>query len=147
MIRKRRTLGEVVDELLQTSRWLGIAHACLGVAAAFVYWVRPGTFTPHLAIYQSQDPSPIFVTFIAWIPYVVAFTISKAMLAGRNPKAVLVYILFASMVTIGAAGLYLDLFGMHAALTPIEVAGCVTITLLVGVGICAAIWRRDTSDC
>ena len=146
MIRKRPTPGEVVDELIQNPRRLGIAHACLGLATAFVYWVRPGTFTPRLAVYFFRDISPLYVTFTAWIPYVIAFTISNAMLAGRNPKAALAYILFASMVTVGACALYLNLFGAHAALTPLGVAGCVTITLLAGVGICAAIWRSNTSD-
>jgi hypothetical protein len=146
MTNKRPTPGEVADELIQNPRRLGIAHACLGLAAAFVYWVRPGTFTPHLAIYHFRDVSPIYMTFMAWIPYVIAFTISRVMLAGRNPKAALAYILFASMVTVGAGALYLNLFGTHAAFTPLEVAGAVTITLLAGIGICAAIWQSDTRD-
>ena len=127
MTNKRPTPGAVVDELIQNPRRLGIAHACLGLAAAFVYWIRPGTFTPHLATYHFRDVSPIYMTFVAWIPYVIAFTISKAMLAGRNPKAALAYILFASTVTIGAGALYLNLFGTHAALTPLEVFARVSI--------------------
>src|SRR5258708_6333524 len=140
------TDGEVFDELIQNPRRLGIAHACLGLAAAFVYWARPGTFTPHLARLSFRDVSPIYMTATAWIPYVIAFVVSKAILANRNPKAVLAYILLASVVTVGASGLYLNLFGMHATLSPALLAGGVTITLLAAVGLCAAIWRSDTSD-
>jgi hypothetical protein len=142
---QRPTSGGVLDELIQNPRRLGIAHACLGLAAAFVYWIRPGTFTPHLVKLGFRDASPIYLTLVAWIPYVIAFLVSNALLAGRNPKAVLAYILLASVVTVGASGLYLNLFGMHATLSPILLAGGVTITLLAAVGLCAAIWRSDTS--
>ena len=143
---QRPTPGGVLDELIQNPRRLGIAHACLGLAAAFVYWIRPGTFTPHLVRFRFRDVSPIYLTLVAWMPYVIAFLVSNALLAGRNPKAVLAYILLASVVTIGASGLYLDLFGMHATLSPVLLAGGVTISLLAAVGLCATIWRSDTSD-
>jgi len=86
------------------------------------------------------------MTVVAWIPYVIAFLVSNAMLAGRNPKAVLTYIFLASVVTLAAGGIYLNLFGMHATLSPAFLAGGVTIILLAAVGLCAAIWRSDTSD-
>jgi hypothetical protein len=143
---QRPTPGGVLDELIQNPRRLGIAHACLGLAAAFVYWIRPGTFTPHLVKFGFRDASPIYLTLVAWIPYVIAFLVSNALLAGRNPKAVLAYILLASAVTVGASGLYLNLFGMHATLSPVLLAGGLTITLLAAVGLCAAIWRSDMSD-
>ena len=143
---QRPTPGGVLDELIQNPRRLGIAHACLGLAAAFVYWIRPGTFTPHLVKLGFRDASPIYLTLVAWIPYVIAFWVSNALLAGRNPKAVLAYILLASVVTVGASGLYLNLFGMHATLSPVLLAGGVTITLLAAVGLCATIWRSDTRD-
>ncbi len=146
MTGQRPTPGDVLDKLIQNPRRLGIAHVCLGLGAAFVYWVRPGTFTPHLVKFSFRDASPIYMTLVAWIPYVIAFLVSNALLAGRNPKAVLAYIFLASVVTVGASGLYLDLFGMHVTLSPLLLAGCVTITLLAAVGLCAAIWRSDTSD-
>jgi branched-subunit amino acid transport protein len=143
---RRPTPGDVLDELIQNPRRLGIAHACLGLVAAFVYWARPGTFTPHLVRFGFRDASPIYMTVVAWIPYVIAFLVSKATLADRNHRAVLAYICFASLVTLAASGLYLNLFGMHATLSPALLAGGVTITLLAAVGLCAAIWRSDTSD-
>jgi hypothetical protein len=146
MTGSRPTAGEVLDELIQNPRRLGIAHACLGLVAAFVYWARPGTFTPHLVRFGFRDASPIYMTVVAWIPYVIAFLVSKATLAGRNRRAVLAYIAFASVVTLAASGLYLNLFGMHETLSPVLLAGGVTITLLAAVGLCAAIWRSDTSD-
>jgi hypothetical protein len=146
MTGQRPTPGDVLDELIQNPRRLGIAHACLGLAAAFVYWMRPGTFTPHLLKYSFRDVSPIYMTFVAWIPYVIAFLVSKAMLSGRNPRAVLAYIILASVVTAGASGLYLNLFGLNATLSPALVAGGVTIALLAAAGLSAAIWRSDTSE-
>jgi hypothetical protein len=145
MTGQRPTSGDVLDELIQNPRRLGITHACLGLAAAFVYWVRPGTFTPHLVRFF-HDVSPIYLTFVAWIPYAIAFLVSNAMLAGRNPKAILAYIFLASAVTVCASGLYLNLFGTHTTLSPVLLAGGVTITLLAAVGLCALIWRSDTSD-
>jgi hypothetical protein len=139
--------GEVLDELIQNPRRLGIAHGCLGLVAAFVYWVRPGTFTPHLVVYTYfKDVSPIYMTFIAWVPYAIAFFVSKSLLAGRNPKAVLAYISFATAIMVAASGLYLSLFGMRAALSPILLAGAVTLALIAAAGICAVIWRSDTAD-
>jgi len=138
--------GEVLDELIQNPHRLGIAHGCLGLVAAFVYWILPGTFTPHLAVYNFRDASPVFGTFIAWVPYVIAFFVSKSLLAGRNPKAVLAYISLATAITVAASGLYLNLFGMRAALSPILLAGAVTLALIAAAGICAAIWRSDVAD-
>jgi hypothetical protein len=143
---RRTTPGDALDELIQNPRRLKIAHACLGLAAAFIYWVRPGTFTPHLVRFFFRDASPIYMTVVAWIPYVIAFLVSNATLSGRNPKAVLTYIFLASVVTLAAGALYLNLFGMHATLSPALLAGGVTIILLAAVGLCAAIWRSNTSD-
>jgi hypothetical protein len=146
MIGRRPTPGEVFDELVQNPRRLGIAHACLGLAAAFVYWARPGTFTPHLTRLSFRDASPIYLTAIAWIPYLIAFLVSKKILANRSPKAVLAYIFLALVITVGASGLYLNLFGVYATLPPVLLAGGVTITLLAAVGLCATIWRSDIGD-
>jgi hypothetical protein len=68
MTGKRPTAGDVLDELIQSPRRLGIAHACLGLVAAFVYWARPGTFTPHIVRFGFRDASPIYMTVVAWIP-------------------------------------------------------------------------------
>jgi hypothetical protein len=146
MTGRRPAPGDVLDELIQNPRRLGIAHACLGLAAALVYWVRPGTFTPHLVRFGFRDTSPIYMTLVAWIPYVIAFLVSNGTLASRNRRAVLAYIFFASVVTLAASGLYLNLFGMRAPLSPVLLAVGVTITLLAAIGLCAAIWRSDTSD-
>lgn len=146
MIVRRPKPGEVLDELIQNPRRLGIANSCLGIAAAFVYWIRPGTFTPHLTKYTwFKDPSPIFLTAVAWTPYLIAYFVSKAVLAERNPKSVYVYIALASVITIGASGLFLNLFGMSASISPIWIASGITVALLVAVGLCAVIWRSDTS--
>ena len=146
MTGQRPSPGDVLDELIQNPRRLRIAHACLGLAAAFVYWVRPGTFTPSLVRLGFRDASPIFMTFVAWIPYVIAFLVSNAMLAGRNPKAVFAYIFLASTITASASGLYLNLFGMRATPSPVYLAAGVTIALFAAVVACAGIWRSDTSD-
>jgi hypothetical protein len=146
VIVKRAKSGDVLDELIQNPRRLGIANSCLGLAAAFVYWVRPGTFTPHLAKYTwFKDPSPIFLTLVAWMPYLIAYLVSKEVLADRSPKAVFVYIFLASVITLGSSGLYLNLFRMYAEISPIWIAGGVALALLAAVGICALIWRSETS--
>jgi hypothetical protein len=145
MTGRRPTPGDVLDELIQNPRRLGIAHACLGLAAAVVYWVRPGAFTPHLAKYNLQDPGPVIETFLSWIPYVVAFLVSKTTLANRNPKAVAAYIFLATIVTMSASAFYLNVFGVNAAFSPVVMAIGVTVALLAAIGLCAVIWRGDTN--
>jgi hypothetical protein len=139
----RPTRGDALDELIQNPRRLGAAHACLGLAAAFVYWIRPGTFTPHPVKYNFRDVGPIYMTFIAWIPYVIAFAVSRAILANRSPRASLTYIFLASAITVGASGLYLNLFRTHTRISPVLLAGGITITLLLAAGLCTTIWRSD----
>jgi hypothetical protein len=147
MTSQQPTPGEVLDELIQNPRRLGIAHACLGLVVAFVYWVRPGTFTPNLVVYpHGADITAICGTFIAWVPYVIAFFVSKSLLASRNPTVVLVYISLATAITVAASSLYLSMFGMRTALSPILLAGAVTLALTGAARICAVIWRSDTAD-
>jgi FtsH-binding integral membrane protein len=144
---QRPRQGDVLDELIQNPRRLRVANSCLGIAAAFVYWVRPGTFTPHLAKYTwFKDPSPIFLTVVAWMPYLIAYFVSKAVLADRNPKSVYAYVGLASVITFGASGLFLNLFGMYAPISPMWIAIGVTLALLAAVGLCTLIWRSDASS-
>jgi hypothetical protein len=138
--------GDILDELIQNPRRLGIAHACLGLAAAFIYWMRPGTFTPVLSKYNFRDISPIVDTFAAWVPYLIAFFVSKSLLANRNPRATIAYIVLATVVTAVASGLYLNLFTKESVFSPHLIDCGVVIALIAAVGLCAAIWRSDTDE-
>ena len=141
MIGHPKSPGNVLDELIKNSRRLRIAHICFGLASAFIYWVRPGTFTPHLPIYNFRDLSPVYLTFIAWAPYVISFFFSRSILAGRSPEAVFVFIAFAAAISVASALLLLRVFAI--APSPIVVAAGVTITLIILAGLCSSIWRSD----
>jgi hypothetical protein len=145
MTKQSQGSGHVVDELIQNPRRLGIAHSCMGLASAFVYWIRPGTFTPHRP-YIFTDVTPIILTFIAWVPYVVGFFISSSVLAGRNPNAVLAYIVLAAAITVTATGYYLNIFALHEVSSPIAISGGVALALIAGTAICAAVWRIHLSN-
>jgi hypothetical protein len=138
--------GDILNELIQNPRRLGVAHACLGLIAAFIYWIRPGTFIPVLPKYNFRDISPIVDTFTAWVPYLIAFFVSKSLLANRNPKAVIAYIVLATVVTAVAGGLYLNLLTKDSMYSPRLIDCGVVVALLAAVGLCATIWRSDTDD-
>ena len=141
MIDQSKNLGSVLDELVQNRRRLAISHSCLGLFSAIIYWVRPGSFTPHLPIYNLQDPFPIFITFIAWVPYFISFFVSRSILAGRNSKAVFVFIFCAAIVSLASAVLLLRV--LPFAPSPIVVSAGVTITLVIVAGLCTTLWRND----
>ncbi len=98
--------GDILNALIQNPRRLGLHTPGLGLIAAFIYWIRPGTFIPALPKYNFRDISPMVDTFTAWVPYLIAFFVSKSLLANRNPKAVIAYIVLATVVTVVAGWLY-----------------------------------------
>ena len=141
MIDHPKTPGSMLDEIIQNGRRLAIAHTCLGLASAFVYWVRPGSITPHLPIYNFRDASPIYVTFFAWVPYVISFLFSRSILADRNHRAVFVFVICAAGIGLASAALLLRVFPI--ILSPIVVSGGVTIALVISAGLCSAVWRSE----
>jgi hypothetical protein len=142
MIGQSKKLGNVLDELVQNRRRLAIAHSCLGLVSAIIYWVRPGSFTPSLPIYNLQDPSPVIDTIIAWAPYVVSFFASRAMLVERSSNAVLVFIVFATGIGFASAILSLRLSTVRVSLSPIVVSAGVTVALVVVAWLCAAASKK-----
>jgi hypothetical protein len=138
VIGQSKNLGNVLDELLQNRRRLAITHSCLGLVSAIIYWVRPGSFTPYLPIYNLQDLSPVFDMFIAWAPYVISFFTSRAILSERSSNAVLVFIFFATGISFASAILSLRLFIVPMVFSPIVASAAVTVALVVVAGLCAA---------
>lgn len=142
MVGQSKSLGNLLDKLVQNRRRLAIAHSCLGLVSAIIYWVRPGSFTPSLPIYNLQDPSPVFDTFIAWVPYVVSFFASRAILAERSSNAVLVFIVFATGIGFASAILSLRLSTVRVISSPIVASAAVTFALVVVAGLCAAASKK-----
>jgi hypothetical protein len=141
MIGNPKRLGDVLDELLQNRRRLAIAHFCLGLASAIVYWLSPGSFRPHLPIYSFRDASPIYLTFIAWFPYAISFFVSRSILAGRSTKAVFVFIFCAVSICLTSASLRLHVISIVTTLSPIVVSGGVAVTLVIIAWLCSMLWR------
>jgi hypothetical protein len=137
-----KKFGQIVDGLFANPRRLAISHFCLALALAFIYWIRPGAFTPYRRAAIFTDITPIYATFIAWFPYLLSFLAARALLAGRNQIATLVFIAFATTITIGAAGFYLNAFGMQKAPAPIIVSAGLTFGLITSSALCSTIGRR-----
>jgi hypothetical protein len=142
-----KSTGKIVDELIENPRRLWIAHFFLGVASAFIYWVRPGTFSPHLHTPRRGDGLIVICeTFIAWAPYLVSGIVSRAILAAHAPKATLVFIACSAGIAIGADSIYLNLFKMREAPSPLLVSVGVTLALVLTARLCSAIWRSDVPE-
>jgi len=137
-----------LDELLQNPRRLMILHVVLGVAAALLLWIRPGTFTPSLRGLGFRDASPILQTAIAWWPYALSYLYTKSILSNRSRVAVYCYAAVAAAVTAISGGLYLSGLGHQPsdARPAWLVSLGVAIALLLAGYVCGSIWRAHTAD-
>ena len=139
--------GAVVDELIANPRRIWFAHVVLGITSAFVYWLLPGTFHPH--IHSPRRGEVIFVilrTLIAWAPYVLSGFYSCAVLSIRDPKATFAYIALATSIGLVADLLYTNIFNMTVTPSPLLVSAGVTALLFAAATLCALIWRSDVPE-
>jgi hypothetical protein len=141
---KEKGRGEVLDDVIQNRTRLTIAHCCFGVAAAFLFWSRPGTFSPHLHMVVRTDISPILNTIVAWGPYVISFLVSRRILENRDRNAVLTFILLGIVIFLSSGACYLGVFEYSSELLPISVGVGVTIGLLLAIALCALVWSADS---
>jgi hypothetical protein len=146
MSKQRKPPGKLVDELIANPRRIWFAHAVLGIVSAFVYWLVPGTFTPHIHRSHRGDGVIVIVqTLIAWAPYLLSGFYSTAVLSPRDSKATLTYIVLATSIAIVAALFYFNVFDLTEPPSPLLVSAGVTILLFAAASLCAAIWRSDIS--
>ena len=142
-----KTPGKIVDEIDENSRRLWIAHFVLGLASAFIFWIRPGTFNPHLHTPRRGDGLLVILeTLTSWAPYIVSGMFSRALLSTRAPLATLVFIGCSTAVAISAATLYLNLFEMEKAPSPYFVSMGVTLALVLFAVLCSTIWSSNIPD-
>jgi hypothetical protein len=141
-----KTAGQLADEFIANPRRLAIAHCLLGLVAEFAYWARPGTFTPYLPKFVFRDATPILLTFIAWLPYVISAVISREVLGVRDKKAAIFFIVLATAVTLTLVMFYLDLVPLERSVSPVVVSAGVTFALLAACGLCASIWPNDAPE-
>jgi hypothetical protein len=144
--RTNKTAGQLADEFIANPRRLAIAHWMLGFVAAFAYWVRPGTFTPHLATFAHREIKPILLTFIAWLPYVISGMVSRKVLGVRDKKAAIYFIVLAAAVTATSVMFYFNVIELNRSVSPIVVSAGVTFALLSACGLCASIWPNDAPE-
>jgi hypothetical protein len=140
---RSRQLGSSVDKVLRDRRRLAIATACLGLAATCIYFVRPETYHPYTAYsHRGTGTVIVLVTSIAWAPYLVGWLAARAFLPGLG-HATVTFIVLATAITIGAASLYLNLFGMREPPSPIMVSVGVAFALYAAARLCVFIWRLE----
>jgi hypothetical protein len=144
--RTNKTAGEYADEFIANPRRLTIAHCLLGFVAAFAYWARPGTFTPHLPTFVFRDVTPILSTFLAWLPYVISGMVSRRVLGVRDKKAAIVFTVLATAITATSVMFYLNLIALKRSISPVVVSAGVTFALLSACGLSASIWPNDASE-
>jgi small-conductance mechanosensitive channel len=141
----KKTAGQFADEFIANPRRLAIAHLLLGLIAAFAYWVRPGTFTPHLPR-NFRDSTPLFVTFVAWVPYMISAVVSQRFLGVRDKKAAILFIVLATAVTATSVIFYVNFIVLNRSVSPIVVSAGVTVALLTACGLCTSIWPNDAPE-
>jgi hypothetical protein len=144
--RTNKTGGQLADEFIANPRRLAIAHWMLGLVAAFAYWARPGTFTPHLSTFVFGDITPILLTFIAWFPYVISEMVSRKVLGGRDKNAASFFIVLATAVTATSVVFYVNSIALNRSVSPIVVSAGVTFALLTACGLCASLWPNDAPE-
>src|SRR3984957_21122120 len=111
MRKQRKTPGKVVDELIANPRRIWFAHAVLGIVSAFVYWLVPGTFTPHIHRPHRGDGVIVIVqTMIAWAPYLLSGFYSTAVLSPRDSKATLTYLVCRLLLEKNTTIFYFNVF-------------------------------------
>jgi hypothetical protein len=141
-------VGQIYDGAVSNLRRLAISHCCLGLIAAFAYWVRPGTVSIPLRYSGGHygDITAILVTSVAWIPYVISAVVSRKLLATRSPRAGVTFIVAASLITAASVILYLKADGLRKPPSPASIAIAVTIGLVVAAYIISAIGPQQPTE-
>jgi hypothetical protein len=143
-----REAGTAIDDAIENTHRLIVLHCCLGMASAFVYWIRPGTFIPHLPTRIGLGPtfSILWETRFAWGPYVISGIFAPSVLSSRGPKPTLVFIGLSIALAIVAACLYLNVFHLRPPIDPFLISIGVTGCLMGSAQLCASCWRRFHSE-
>lgn len=134
-------LHEETDEVRVDRRRLAIAHLWLGGIASFTYWLRPTTIQPMVPGIGYGTGAIALATLLAWIPYFISWRITRVVLPGRG-RGISVFIACATVITIGAASFYLNLFEKPQHVPAIFVSVGVGLLLAAAAGLCAIIWRQ-----
>jgi hypothetical protein len=147
MTKAKKTHGVIYDEMIANPRRLTLAHLCLGLIAAFAYWIRPGTVTvpmrwsvPHFA-----DVAPIVATSMAWLPYLISMIVCRLLLSSRDRKATLLFVILATIITAAYVAILLNLVGPLKQVSPILVSLLLTLALVATSGVCSLLWSNDAS--
>ncbi len=142
MLDRPKQTGSLLDGLIANKRRLAFAHGWLALVSSFAYWIRPGSFTPSLRGYNFRDASPIYLTIVAWAPYVISFVFTRSMLNGLHHKAVWTFIVCASVVTLFSACLFSELFPKGMTASPVVVSVGTTIALFIFAALCSTIGKK-----
>jgi hypothetical protein len=147
MTKAKKTPGAIYDEMLANPHRLALAHFCLGLIAAFAYWIRPGTVNvpirwslPHFA-----DVMPIVATAMAWLPYLISMIVCRSLLSSRDRKATLLFVVFATIFTAAYVAILLNIVGPRKRPSPILVSLLLTLALVATSGVCSLLWTDDAS--
>jgi hypothetical protein len=145
LARHKKSHGQIIDEVIINTRRLAFAHVALGIASAFNFLSREGILHPSLRAITSFRGGSIDViahAMLAWAPYIASWTISRAMLSGRNTGATLLFIAFAIAITILSFERQFPVTGAFN-ISALVLSSLLTLSLATACGICAIIWHRD----
>lgn len=107
--------GAAYDALTRNRRWLGVAHLCLGTLSTYMYYVRPASYHPRVALPSGYAVELAAVTLLGWAPYLLSWRVSLSLLE-TSPKGAMVFIVLATATTLAAAGFYLEIFPYHPSM-------------------------------
>jgi hypothetical protein len=143
MTEQSRQLGEAFDEIVLDRRRLMITHVCLGVVAAAAYWVHASPFHSSVPVaYGGSAARVIGGTLVTWLPYIVSWRITRAILPGTGYGVVRAFVLTACLITAGAVAIYLGAWDMLEPVSSFMVPVAIGVLLVATARICADIAQR-----
>jgi hypothetical protein len=122
--------GKILDEYIRQRRILWVLHAVQGAIAALAYWIRPGTFTPHIHAPREGDGFVIIVTTLpAWMPYLISALTATSLIPERTQRGFWVCVIGTVLISVASDCFYLGLFKVSGT-SPLTIAVLTLLSLL-----------------
>jgi hypothetical protein len=139
-------LGKAVDDLVTAKTWLLVAHIVLAIVSTFAMWKVTDSPVSLPAIFSRGALWAMTISSApAWAPYLISWGWCRYIL-NDNPRAVLPFIVGATICACVAVPLMRNSWGFHIAPAPSIVGAFLTILLVTLAGVCEVIFPESKRD-